>query len=258
MRIPLRQIENIVKAVVSHLMPQINIENVRLPKKSCSAYLRSDELAIISRAHKAKKLIGSEKLHLKSDGTTLDQKKKVTFLLNDVVMGVVDVADGTSKVEVLALKSELEKLNNVAESLSYDGDRLTIDHIVSSTSDGASTQTKLNKILEDECRKERGTIVENRCGMHLGVNLRRAQTNALVRYHKDAVNDEDNELDGSSSDEESDESNDEELESDSETEQRDDVEDNMQLPTVDKVVHEAAKLFGHRGTPEYCHGGQNF
>ena len=29
-------------------------------------------------------------------------------------------------------------------------------------------------------------------------------------------------------------------------------------PDVDKVVHEIAKLFGHLGTPEYCHGAQSF
>ena len=153
MRVPLRQVESIVRVVISHLMPHVNIDDVRLPKKSCAAYMRSDEMAFISRAHKAKRLIESEKWHLKSDGTALHQKKKVTFLLNDVVLGVVDIPDGTSKAATQALKLELDKLRNVPETLSYNDaeNRLSMAHIVSSTADGASTQTKFNKFLEIEC-----------------------------------------------------------------------------------------------------------
>ena len=56
--------------------------------------------------------------------------------------------------------------------------------LVSSTSDSASTQNKLNRLIEEHrARDEKrfGTatldstqIVENFCSMHLGVNLRKA------------------------------------------------------------------------------------
>ena len=51
-------------------------------------------------------------------------------------------------------------------------------HIVSSTSDSASTQTKFTHLLEDEIGKP---IFENKCSMHLGVNLRVAQVKAAAR-----------------------------------------------------------------------------
>jgi len=69
-----------------------------------------------------------------------------------------------------ALKAELRKLGQSDTAIS---------HIVSSTSDGASSQLKFNRLLEKESGKSQGTIVENKCAMHLGVNLRHAQVKAM-------------------------------------------------------------------------------
>ena len=54
-----------------------------------------------------------------------------------------------------------------------------ITHIISSTSDGAAAQCKFNCLLEKESKKPQGTIVENKCAIHLGVNLRHAQVKAM-------------------------------------------------------------------------------
>jgi hypothetical protein len=67
---------------------------------------------------------------------------------------------------------------------------------VSYTADGASTQLKFNNHLEKEIGKERGTVIENKCSMHLGVNLRAAQVKALRNLHtlddrEDSNNDKD-------------------------------------------------------------------
>ena len=56
---------------------------------------------------------------------------------------------------------------------------LPFDHFVSCTGDGASTQTKFNQLVEREAGKERGALIENKCSMHLGVNLRCAQVRAM-------------------------------------------------------------------------------
>ena len=116
-----------------------------------------------------------------SDRTTLQQQKKVTFLINGIVFGIQDVPDGSSQVALDALKAELAKTSKVAaEFLPDDRQDLTIDHIVSSTSDAASTQTKFTHLLEKETGKQ---IVENKCSMHLGVNLHLAQVKAAATVH---------------------------------------------------------------------------
>ena len=100
-----------------------------------------------------------------------------------------------------------------------------------STSDSASTQKRLNRLIE-QCREadeeefgpastEGINLVENFCSMHLGVNLRKAFLSGV----KDTS----------------------EQTSDSGTGLRD-------YHQVDTLVHEFCKLFGKRGTPEYACG----
>lgn len=76
MRIPPAQIKAIVRNVINHLVPFIEL---RLPGKSCAAYMRSQEMPTISRAQKASELMQVKEWHLSSDGTTLQQQKKVAF-----------------------------------------------------------------------------------------------------------------------------------------------------------------------------------
>ena len=241
MRLPPGQIKAVVRNVITHLVPHVDSGKLRLPGKSCATYMRSQEMPTISRVHKATDLIQTQQWHLNSDGTTLHQQKKIAFLINGIILGVHDVSDGSAQVALDALKHELAKVKEVADKLSYDteGKELSIEHIVSSTSDGASTQGKFNRLLEAEASKTKGTLVTNKCSMHLGVNLRKAHVKAVAAM--DAESDDTNS----------------EIHSD-------DVEESEELRVkkmhhdIDKVVHETAKLFGHLGTPEYCVGAETF
>ena len=149
MRIPPGRIRPIIENVIRSLLPSVSLENIRLPKKSCAFYMRSKEMPTIR--------------HLNSDGTTLHQAKKVGFLINGIVLGVCDVADCSSQTALDALRRELQKLDSVEPD--------ALSRIVSSTLDGALTQSKFNRLLRSSTQ---GSIVENKCAMHLGVNLQHA------------------------------------------------------------------------------------
>ena len=259
MRIPPAQIKTVVTNVISCLNLSVDIDGLRLPGKSCAAYMRSQEMPTISRAQKANELMQKDQWLLNSDGTTLMQQKKVAFLINGVVFGVHDVPDGASQTTLYALKSELAKTSSVAaEAFPGSNQDFKMNHIVSSTSDSASTQTKLAHLLEKETECK---IVDNKCAMHLGVNLRAAQVKAVAKFtstdtitnqlpHDGEENQEDI-LPSSCSVSESSESDYEESESALTC-------SNTWSHDIDLFVHELAKLFGHLGTPEYCHGSSTF
>ena len=175
----------------------------------------------ISSLQKAAELAQSEQWCLNSDGTTLQQAKKVAFLINGIVLGVHDVYDGSSETALDALKAELQKMGKSGSD---------ITHIISSTSNGASAQCKFNCLLEKESGKSQGIIVENKCAMYLGVNLRHAQVKAMediqatdssVAYNSEGSMDED-----------------------------------MKNPKkrhsdIDCFIYEVCKTSGHLGCPEY-------
>lgn len=69
----------IIKAVLKCFLPNVNTEELDLPKEQCAGYMCREELTTVSMAHKAS-IISSdaakkEKLHLNTDGTTLQQRK---------------------------------------------------------------------------------------------------------------------------------------------------------------------------------------
>ena len=168
--VPPGQIKSVVKNVISNMVPSANVDELRLPGKSCAAYMRSYEMPTISDLQKATKLTQAQQWHLNSNGTTLQQQKKVAFLINGLVCGVHNVQDGSSQVALDALKSELAKISETAsEVIPKEKLKLNMARIVSSTSDAAATQRKFTRLLEDYTGKE---VVENTCFMHLGVNLR--------------------------------------------------------------------------------------
>ena len=120
-------------------MPHVDSSKIRLPGRSCVAYMHIAELATISRAHKAAQLIQSKQWHLSSDGTTVHQEKKFAFLLNNLVIGIHNVPNGTSQAALQAVRHKLDKIKKVADKLSYNTDKIGIQNIFSFTSDGAST-----------------------------------------------------------------------------------------------------------------------
>ena len=106
-------------------------------------------------------------------------------------------------------------------------DSINWSSFVSSSSDSASTQKRVNKLVE-ECRQadskrfSQGTqetakieLVENICSMHLGVNLRKA--------FQSAVNEEESD------------------------------QTKRKYFQVDTMIHEFCKLLGKHGVPEYTH-----
>ena len=169
-----------VTNVITCLNLTADMDRLRLPGKSCAAYMRSQEMPTISRAQKANELMNNDQWLLNSDGTTLMQQKKVAFLINGIVFGVHDVPDGASQTTLDALKAELAKTGSVAaEAFPGNNQEFNVDHIVSSISDSASAQTKLAHLLEKEsgCK-----IIDNKCAMHLGVNLHAAQVKAASKF----------------------------------------------------------------------------
>ena len=250
LKLPPAKIKLVVYNVIRSLLPDINPDNLRLPGKSCASYMRAYEMPTLSNLQKSSELLKAESWHLNSDGTTLRQQKKMGFLINGLVLGVYDVSDGSSKTALDCLKNELRKIEGLE-----DEDK-ELKRFVSCTGDGAATQIKFNRLLEEESGKERGTLIENKCSMHLGVNLRAAHVKAL-RMH--ATEDSDINKDRQTF---KDDTGSDIVEEISEDEMDDDEgckKTRIHFGSdIDQFVHELCKLFGHLGTPEYCHGNAAF
>ena len=216
MHLPVRKIKGVIENVITYLFPDVDVSNLCLPSKSCASYMRKHEIPTINKIHQASELSSSQQWHLNSDGTTLNQKKKCAFIINGIVIGIQDVANGSSEIALDALKQALSRVQEASSC-----NTLNISRIVSSTSDGASTQMKFNALLEEETGKN---IVANKCCMHLGVNLRSSQVKAVMAIEEEIKEEEKTQFhDG-----------------------------------IDAMVHEVAKLFGQCGTPEYGYGADVF
>ena len=225
-RIAPKKIKGIVQSVLKCMVPSADVGSIQLPSKSCADYMRRDELPTVSRAHKADYLGSAESIALNSDGTTKHQQKKAASIMNGMVLGVHDVANGSADAALQAMRSEMEIIRTIAEELGSSTSGLTFEKVTSSTSDGAATQGKLNKLLQKE--KQSGDIVEYLCSMHLGTNLRVAQVAGIQAY------------------------NEAQLEEEEAKEQ-----EGRTYSDVDTVVNATAKLIGEHGAPEYCQG-KNF
>ena len=136
--------------------------------------------------------------------------------------------DGRSGFLYNALNAELTKISNVDSTVSD----FNIERIVSSTSDAASTQTKFTHLIEEKIGKE---VVENKCSMHLGANLRAAQVKAASSVDFDSVSPTHSDCSNSENDTSDNESDDSVGDSES-----DSIVVNCD---IDLFVHETAKLF---------------
>jgi hypothetical protein len=183
------KISSIIKNVVSVFNPSIGLDDLKLPGKSCASYMRKNELKSICDAHKSTVLCqdaSENKLFkLNTDGTTKAQKKLGAIAVNDVVVSVNELCDGTAESAVDDISRELENLRKVAKSLNLpNSDSINWTIFVSSTSDSAATQKKINRLIlerqeADEKHFGAATIttielIKTFCSMHLGVNLRKA------------------------------------------------------------------------------------
>ena len=234
-QVPVSKIAGIIRTVLKCFNPETNVEELRLPKKSCASYMRAGELKTICDAHKATILHNNQAkgVYLNTDGTTKQQRKLGGVVANSIVLGVDELPDGKAISAIEDISREFEKLRKTAQLLDLPNpNSINWTLVVSSTSDSASAQKRVNKLIEkqrqiDEEKFGPATIetidlIETFCSMHLGVNLRKAFLNGTV-------------------------------ESDEEVE-----EPNEQKYRVDILVHEFCKLFGRTGVPEYALGVVSF
>lgn len=229
--VPTSKIADIIRAVLKCFNPSLNSENLRLPKKACASYMRREELKTICDAHKATVLCSDSAktrgIHLNTDGTTKEQRKLGGVIANSVVLGVNELPDGKAVSAIEDISRELEKLRKTAQMLDLPNpNSINWTLVVSSTSDSASTQKRINKLIEEQRKLDEEKfgpatietidLIETFCSMHLGVNLRKAFLNGTM------------------------ECDDFEVE-----------EPERKYHRVDTLVHEFCKLFGRTGVPEY-------
>lgn len=146
--------------------------------------MRREELTTVNLAQSASQLTTSDCYHLNCDGTTLQQKKLQGLAINETVISVNELPDGSSESMIADINCELQKLRDVANALRLpNADKINWTLMRSSTSDSASTQKKFNKLVEERIAEDLAQFgsasdcpdlqkfVENFCYMHLAVNL---------------------------------------------------------------------------------------
>lgn len=232
-QVPVSKVTDIIRSVLRCFNPSMNVEELRLPQKTCAAYMRKEELKIISDAHKAHIICNDARegkgVNLNTDGTTKEQRKLGGVVANNVVVSVNELPDGKAISAIEDISREFEKLRRVATELGIPNAKsINWTLIKSSQSDSAATQKCMNKLIEEKRLEDEqefgpasGTLetvelIETFCSMHLGVNLRKAFLSGTMesqneRYHR-----------------------------------------------VDSLVHEFCKLFGNKGCPEYACGVLSF
>ena len=230
--IPPGKIAMIIKEVLHHLLPGIDVSKIQLPKHSSALYMRREELATVNSVQKAIMLTekGSE-FHINTDGTTLQQRKIGATAVNGLVLSVNELPSGSAENIAKDISRELENLREIARALCLpNADSINWSVVASTTSDSAATQKKFNEMaakLREQDQKKFGNtsltagkeLITNFCAMHLGVNLRKAF------------------LEGS--------------ETELETGQKRYFE-------TDTFVYEFCKIFGTKGVPEYGIGCTSF
>ena len=90
--------------------------------------------------------------HLNSNGTTKHQKKLQVVAINDLVVSVNEVTDGTASSIIADISRELQTLRDTAHALGMQNpNSINWTMIVSSSSHSAATQKKMNMLVE-ECK----------------------------------------------------------------------------------------------------------
>ena len=129
------------------------------------------------------------------NGTTFNMRKLIGSSKSGTVLGAQEVSDGRAETMLQELDKQLSKLRQTANELQIpNANSINWTLILSSTSDGAATQTKFNRLLQELRNRDENQfgpenselkeIVTNKCGMHLGVNLRKAQNSGIQDYER--------------------------------------------------------------------------
>ena len=115
-----------------------------------------------------------------------------------MVISVSEIADGKAETIIEDIDQQFKRLREVASQLGIENhNMLNFSMIHSSTSDSASTQTRLNDLLEKRkgedsqilpcANSECLDIVRNFCAMHLGVNLHKAFVAAQASENQGSI-----------------------------------------------------------------------
>ena len=119
--------------------------------------MRKDELATVRAAHKATLLCqhaaNGVGFKLNTDSTTKALKKIGGVGINDMVISVNELPDGTAATAIADISLELEKLHTIAHNLKIpNADSINWTLIVATNSDSAASQKKLNRLIIGEFR----------------------------------------------------------------------------------------------------------
>ena len=140
-QVPPAKITNIIKSVLKCFLPNLNVDDIKLPHSRCAGYMRKEELKTISMAHKAFTVTESQALNLNTDGTTKNQKKIDGVAVNGMVLSLNEVPDGTADSVIDDIEKELGKLREIACLLQLrNPEKINWTLFVSSTSDSAASQ----------------------------------------------------------------------------------------------------------------------
>ena len=122
-QVPVSKINDVIRHVLRCFNLGVNVDDLQLPKRSCATYMRKEELKTICEAHKATVISElasqSKQLHLNTDGTTKHHKKLGGVVVNDFVLGVSELQDGSaaSASAVDDISREFQKLRHAASML---------------------------------------------------------------------------------------------------------------------------------------------
>ena len=153
-QIPPGKIRNIIKDVVKAFIPDIDVETLQLPGSTCANYMRREELKTVCMAHQVELLSEADNLYLNSDGTTKNQHKLNAIAFNGVVLSISEVPDGTADSIIGDIDRQLKKLRCFAVELGIPNNKmLNWSMICASTSDSASTQKRLNDLIQ-QCKDD--------------------------------------------------------------------------------------------------------
>ena len=135
MQITPAKIDKIIKAVLKSMTPSVDVESLKLPKRSAALYMHSQELPTVNDIHKATVLSNASKKHLNTDGTTLNQQKLNSSAVNDLCLSVGEVPDGTADSVVEHIDRKLNRLRQHAHKFKVNGaNNINWNYIASSSS----------------------------------------------------------------------------------------------------------------------------
>ena len=142
--IPASKITSIIKAVIKSFNPSVDVEHLRLPLWACASYMRRYELKTVSNTHKANRSLSASFLKYGFQAQFWWDNQKTEKLegvaINDIVVSVNEVPDGTGQSAIASIFRELEYLHKTAHALKMpNADAINWTLFVSSTSDSAAT-----------------------------------------------------------------------------------------------------------------------